>query len=89
MAKRLKESSSVVGTGERVCRSVMEVVDAIKDARFVQNPLVTSDPNICFYAGALLTVPHGNALGTLCTVDSVPRILTPAQSTALQILAWN
>ena len=52
---------------------VMIVADAELDARFSENPLVTGDPHIRFYAGAPLLTKSGHALGTLCIVDSQPR----------------
>jgi GAF domain-containing protein len=70
-----------------ICQSDLFVVsDAMADARFATNPLVTADPHIRFYAGAPLVTPGGHAVGTLCVVDQAPRELSVAQREALQAL---
>lgn len=66
---------------------VMEVPDATQDFRFQDNPLVTGQPDIRFYAGAPIIMPGGENIGTLCVIDRKPRDLTPLQRNALANLA--
>ncbi|BDI33689.1 hypothetical protein CCAX7_57400 [Capsulimonas corticalis] len=68
---------------------VMVVCSATDDVRFENNPLVTGDPKIRFYAGAPLMTADGHALGTLCVMDYEPRTLTQGQTEALQTLAGH
>lgn len=49
------------------------VKDARCDERFHDNPLVTGEPYIHFYAGYPVHLPDGAVVGTLCLIDSVPR----------------
>lgn len=65
----------------------LEVDNALDDARFLDNPLVTSDPHIRFYAGMPLHDGRGLALGTLCVIDRQPRHLDSHQRAQLQHLA--
>ncbi len=59
----------------------------VQDARFADNPLVTGDAALRFYAGAPLVAEDGARLGTLCVLDTSPRVLTEAQRVMLEILA--
>ncbi len=66
---------------------LMVVADATLDERFQDNPLVTADDGIRFYAGAPLVTPDGHAIGTLCVFDSTPRQLDDSQRSALHALS--
>jgi two-component system, cell cycle sensor histidine kinase and response regulator CckA len=68
-------------------RDLLIVPDALCDARFHDNPLVTGDPHIRFYAGAPLLTSDGYALGTLCALDRKPRELDDRQAAILATLA--
>jgi len=66
---------------------IFEVRDAGADPRFVNNPLVTDDPQIRYYAGAPLVTPDGRSLGALCVMDRTPRSLSPEQRAGLTALS--
>ncbi|MEH3112303.1 sensor histidine kinase [Pedobacter terrae] len=65
---------------------LMVVSNAKEDQRFAENPLVTGDPNIAFYAGVSLMTPEGMPLGSLCVIDTVPRTLDERQLWSLKVL---
>jgi PAS domain S-box-containing protein len=66
---------------------VFVVSDATRDPRFSENPFVTGEPHIRFYAGCPLLTPNGEALGTLCVIDSEARNLHPDHERALRVLS--
>jgi two-component sensor histidine kinase len=89
-----------VGLGARetpldrsICLSAMlqpgltVVPDLMKDPRFARNPLVTGEPHLRFYAGAVLRTRDGVPLGALCVLDRVPRDLSEDQTFTLETLA--
>ena len=63
------------------------VEDARKDERFFDNPLVTSGPNVIFYAGVVLKSDVDLPLGTLCVIDNTPRKLSDKQIRSLKIIS--
>ena len=64
-------------------RNILLIPDALKDERFHDNPLVVNKPWIRFYAGAVLRMPYGAALGTLCVMDTRPREMDPVDLSIL------
>lgn len=67
---------------------IFEVPDAQQDSRFYENPLVTTNPKIRFYAGATLKLSDGSNVGTLCVIDKKPRQLSKFQQKTLRSLAF-
>ncbi|MBF0245094.1 MAG: GAF domain-containing sensor histidine kinase [Planctomycetes bacterium] len=66
---------------------LFEVSDSRKDIRFSDNPLVTGEPRVIFYAGVPLVTEGGHALGTICVIDHMPKSLTEGQIKALSALS--
>ena len=63
------------------------VGDAQADPKFSDNPLVTGNPHIRFYAGKPLRSPEGKKIGTLCLIDRVPRQFGEDEQARLQSMA--
>jgi EAL domain-containing protein (putative c-di-GMP-specific phosphodiesterase class I)/GGDEF domain-containing protein len=68
-------------------RDPLIINDALKDSRFHDNPLVTGEPGIRFYAGFPLISPKGFVLGSLCAISRRPHQLTAEQIDSLRRLA--
>ncbi len=68
---------------------IFVVPDTTEDERFACNPLVTGEPRLRFYAGALLETPEGLPLGTVCVLDVKPRPegINDRQRLTLEVLA--
>lgn len=67
--------------------TVIEIQDARLDERFKNNPLVTQQPNIRFYAGVPIIMPSGKKVGALCAIDQRTGALSPLQKIMLEGLA--
>lgn len=63
------------------------VLDAAKDPRFADNPFVTGEPYVRFYAGWPLKAPDGSRVGTLCIIDDKPREFGAEHRRALRDMA--
>jgi len=66
---------------------IFVVPDALSHVDFCDNPLVVSPPNVRFYAGCPLALPSGHKLGTLCLMDSQPRMFNAEDRKSLKDLA--
>ncbi len=65
----------------------MIIQDASKDARFANNPSVTGEAHVRFYAGVPLQTREGFVLGTLCAIDRRPKSFGARDLAILQELA--
>ncbi len=83
------------GLDRSVCKFVLDepdlliIPDLAQDARTRENPLVTGEAAIRFYAGAPLRTSDGVTLGSLCAIDTAPRPdgLSEQQKQDLRVLA--
>lgn len=66
--------------------NIFIIENALEDDRFKDNPLVTLDPSIRFYAGQPLITKNGFRIGTLCAIDRIPKKLTDEQKDLLASL---
>ena len=74
--------------GHTIQQSDMLVIpNATKDIRFADNPLVTEDPHVVFYAGMPLQGPMGHPVGTFCIADSKPREFASSEQDLLREIA--
>lgn len=64
------------------------VNDASSDERFHDNPLVTGEPYIRFYAGYPVHLPDGEVAGTLCLIHTAPRQFSEEDIASLKDLAF-
>lgn len=63
------------------------IEDADHDERFHDNPLVTKEPFVKFYAGAPLILESNIHVGTLCVIDNHAHKLNEQQKESLEALA--
>jgi len=61
--------------------------DASTDVRFFDNPLVSSHPNVRFYAGYPIRARNGYKIGTLCIMDNEPRYFAETELELLKDFA--
>lgn len=86
-AAELPRDESMCGHAILRPQEVMVIEDATRDARFHDNPIVTGEPHVRFYAGAPLLTQDGLPMGTLCVFDPQPRQLDAQQADALTALS--
>ncbi len=63
------------------------VEDLRADPRFADNPMVTGDAGLCFYAGYPVREPSGFKVGALCLIHSRPRAFSDSDKDALKLMA--
>jgi GAF domain-containing protein len=66
---------------------VFVISDMLADERFKDNPLVTGEPHLRFYAGAPLTYLKNMRLGSLCLLDTKSRTFSRGDKAELLEMA--
>jgi diguanylate cyclase (GGDEF)-like protein len=66
---------------------MMIVNNALLDERFIDNPLVLTDPFIRFYAGYPVYSEDRVKIGTICIIDTIPKNLSEADLEPLKDMA--
>ncbi|MEM7530624.1 MAG: GAF domain-containing protein [Chloroflexota bacterium] len=66
---------------------VFVIPDMHLDARFANNPVVTGEPHVVFYAGYPVATLDGTKVGSLCILDYQPRTFSKEQQESLKDLA--
>ena len=83
----LERDLSMCGHAINDPSNVMVVPDTRNDVRFFDNPAVTGEANVVFYAAVPLVNDKGIPLGTLCVIDNKPKTLTDVQIASLKALS--
>ena len=83
----LERDLSICGHAINDPSNVMVIPDTRNDVRFFDNPAVTGEANVVFYAGVPLVNDKGIPLGTLCVIDNKPKTLTDVQIASLKALS--
>ena len=85
LAREAPRETSVCGHVV-AANQVLVVEDVLKDKRFANNPFLR-ERGIRFYAGAPLRTSSGRAIGSLCVIDTQPRVISGRERTLLQLIA--
>lgn len=85
--KEVPQSMSFCTHAIQEPEEIFLVTNAASDSRFANNPFVTGESQIKFYAGAPLVAKDGKVLGMLCVLDHKPRELSEKQKLSLRVLA--
>lgn len=68
-------------------KEIVIITDTLTDRTTRNSSVVTSYPYMRFYAGVPLITPEGEAIGTLCVIDRIPREISQEQVESLRVLS--